>query len=365
MAGSRIGRAILVVATLLVAPATALAQVLDNYWAAVAPGSVQAMAVQADGKLIVGGTFSSAGWGCGPTTCPITRSNLACFNADGSLDHGFNPGTNGEVFSVAVLPDGKILVAGFFTTIGGGGSGATPRRGFARLNADGSVDPTFDPVPAAAPFPAIRAILPRADGSVILGGVTQLKTSTGTVTLQQIGRLQADGFADPAFTPGVGNGAIETLAIDQQGRLLAGGSFRLAGSGGVVATTRERIARFLANGTLDPDFNPGVANPGGASSSVEAIAVQPNGSILVGGPFRLIGGGTGTQSRNYIARLDDTGAVEAFDAALDVGSGSNSVRSIALQADGRILIAGYWGASSASASRASTRRARSTARSPR
>jgi len=58
---------------------------------------------------------------------------------------GFDPGANANIYSMVVQPDGKILVGGVFTMIGGGGTGNTQRIGIARLFSDGSVDPSFNP----------------------------------------------------------------------------------------------------------------------------------------------------------------------------------------------------------------------------
>jgi uncharacterized delta-60 repeat protein len=82
---------------------------------------VYSLAVQADGKILVGGNFT--------TLAGQTRTNIARLNADGTLDSGFDPGADGEVNSLAVQADGKILVGGHFTTLGG-----QPRTHIARLN---------------------------------------------------------------------------------------------------------------------------------------------------------------------------------------------------------------------------------------
>ena len=81
--------------------------------------NVKALAVQPDGKIIVGGTFSSLGGGGTGTT---TRKRIGRLNSDGTLDTNFNPGANDIVDALAVQSDGKIVVGGFFTTLGGGGT---------------------------------------------------------------------------------------------------------------------------------------------------------------------------------------------------------------------------------------------------
>ena len=104
--------------------------------------SCQALAVQPDGKILVGGSFTMLGGGGTGTTRAATLGRL---NADGSLDTAFNPGAKRTVDTMALQPDGKILVGGDFTTLGGGGTGTTPRNRIGRLNADGSLDATFNP----------------------------------------------------------------------------------------------------------------------------------------------------------------------------------------------------------------------------
>ncbi len=93
---------------------------------------VYSVAVQADGKILLGGDFTTVGG--------TPRNHIARLNADGTLDTGFNPNANGDVYSVAVQADGKILLGGNFTTVGG-----TARNHIARLNADGTLDTGFNP----------------------------------------------------------------------------------------------------------------------------------------------------------------------------------------------------------------------------
>ena len=115
-------------------------------------------------------------------------------NADGSLDATFNPGANSTVCALAVQPDGKILVGGSFTTLGGGGTGTTARNRIGRLHADGSLDATFNP--------GANDVVSRLGGAAgwedpgrrrftMLGG-----GGTGTTARQRIGRLNADGSLD-------------------------------------------------------------------------------------------------------------------------------------------------------------------------
>src|ERR1051326_83316 len=86
------------------------AQILDTFNPG-ANGTVNALAVQADGEILVGGAFTTLGG--------QTRNRLARLNADGTLDLGFNPGANNNVNALLVQPDGQILLGGSFTTMGG------------------------------------------------------------------------------------------------------------------------------------------------------------------------------------------------------------------------------------------------------
>ena len=95
------------------------------------------LAVQPDGKILVGGYFTALGG--------QTRNGIAQFNPDGTLDSTFNPGasrtdSSGLVYSLVVQADGKILVGGWFTAVAG-----QPRQYLGRLNTDGTLDSGFDP----------------------------------------------------------------------------------------------------------------------------------------------------------------------------------------------------------------------------
>ncbi|MEN6615552.1 MAG: delta-60 repeat domain-containing protein, partial [Syntrophorhabdus sp.] len=88
--------------------------------------------LQPDGKIIVGGDF---------TSIDNTRKNrIARLNASGSVDTLFNPDINGTVYSIDIQPDGKIIAGGNFTLVNHGA-----RSRIVRLNPDGSVDPSFVP----------------------------------------------------------------------------------------------------------------------------------------------------------------------------------------------------------------------------
>src|SRR5205085_1325382 len=100
-------------------------------------GLVYPIAVQPDGKILVGGTFTSV--------LSVARNRVARLNPDGTLDTSFDPNADGAVLSIAVQADGKILLGGGFTSLSPNGGGAVTRNRIARLNADGTLDALFDP----------------------------------------------------------------------------------------------------------------------------------------------------------------------------------------------------------------------------
>jgi uncharacterized delta-60 repeat protein len=336
-----------------------------------APGTndaLNAVIPQPDGKVIVVGRFTQAN--------NVGRNRIARFNFNGSLDTSFDPGTgaDAEITAAVLQPDGRIVVAGLFTSFNGFmhkgvcrlnangsvdqtfGLGAgidnaalalalqsdgrilvggqffgvdqTPRHNLARLNTNGSVDLTFDPV--NGPSGDVNAIVIQPDGAIIIGG-----TFIGYNGFARggIARVLANGALDPSFDSGVGTGGnVFALALQHNGQIVLGGRFvQYAG------INRTFIARVFSNGTLDLGFNPV------PDDWVQSLAVEPDDRILVGGFFTAING----VGRSRIARLNTTGSVDTtFDPGLGcLGSLTNDatqVRSIALQLFGRVLAGGVF-----------------------
>jgi uncharacterized delta-60 repeat protein len=270
---------------------------------------VASVAVQADGKIVVGGQFTTLdGQG---------RYYIGRLNADGTLDPGFDPGASYFVVALAVQADGKIVVGGQFTTLGG-----QSRDGIGRLNADGTLDTSFNPG-TGENFPFVGPLVVQADGKILVGGFFG---ELGGQSRDHIGRLNADGTLDASFNPGA-NLFVYSLALQADGKILVGGEFTILGG-----QSRNYIGRLNADGTLDTGFNPG------ASYLVNSLAVQADGKILVGGEFSTLGG----QSRTNIGRLNADGTL---DTSFNPGAGGvsyPSVTSLAVQADGKILVGGQF-----------------------
>ncbi|HET9830529.1 MAG TPA: delta-60 repeat domain-containing protein [Vicinamibacterales bacterium] len=309
----------------LSAPATA--QVFDPTFNATTNGAVHAIAVQADGKIIVGGAFTQVN--------AVTHGRLARLNADGSLDATFTTGVTAgsNVYALAVLPDGHILVGGDFSQLAG-----VPKARIARLMPDGSVDPTFTTVVAndlAPAFGQIDVILVQPDGKILIGGGAF--DLVNGVARSGLARLNADGTLDGAFAPSF-NSIVSALALQPNGAIVVGGSFTT-----VNGIARVYAARLNSGGSLDTNFTPLGINRGGGNG-VFAIGVKADGDIVVGG--RMTFQAPSSETRDLLAQLN--GADGSLDLTFNVpitGAGAvlnHYVDAMPLQADGRILIGGFF-----------------------
>ena len=279
------------------------------------------LAVQLDGRILVGGVFTTLGGG---GTGTPTRNYIGRLNSDGSLDASFNPGVDGDhqqvrVETLVVQADGKILVGGLFNRLGGG-TGTTTRNNIGRIDTDGMVDPTFDP--SAGVSSRVNTIAVQPDGKILVGGEF---THIAGVTRNRIARLNADGSVDATFNPGA-DGWVDAVVVQPDGKILVAGSFTGLG-GGTGTTPRENVGRLNADGSVDTGFSDPEANSG-----IEALALQPDGKVVIGGNFRKLSGTT----RNYIGRLNADGSL---DASLDPGANSD-VTALLVRPNGQIVVGG-------------------------
>jgi uncharacterized delta-60 repeat protein len=149
----------------------------DGFWYGLgADGAVYSIAVQSDGKILMGGNFT--------TVEGVTRNHLARLNADGTLDTTFGPSTDYDVKSLACRQDGKIYIGGYFAQVSGVG-----RSGIARLYSDGTVDLGFNPPSGPSPFPYVTTIGFLPNGKIFIGG--HFTTYDG-VARNRIARVFAD-----------------------------------------------------------------------------------------------------------------------------------------------------------------------------
>jgi len=278
---------------------------------------VYAVALQPNGQILIGGAFNSIG--------NVTVSNVARLNPDGTLDPTFNPGSAadvGYVDTIAVQKDGKVLAGGSFYS-----SSAAAPANLARLNSDGTVDHSFDTnLYIDGP---VNAVLVQSDDKILFGGGFVI---VDFYLRRSVARLNSDGTLDTTFDACVassaGSGAT-ALALLSDGKILAGGNFTF--SNGMY---RDGIARLGSCGDLDPLY---AAPPGvNAGAVVYTIALRSDEQVLLGGNFQSYRGFL----RRGIVRLTTSGAVDSsFDPGTGIDNGT-TIYTIALQNDGKAIIGG-------------------------
>jgi len=260
--------------------------------------SVTNGAAQFDGKLIISGEFSSVG---GSATAQFAR-----LNSDGSLDQTFVTGTgfDGTVNEIAVQDNGKVLVGGSFTQYNG-----KPSANIVRLNADGTVDNSFN---IGTGFnKEVSDVLIQKDGKILVSGSFNKYNNT---TVNNIARLNVDGSLDATFSVGSGTGElyIYDIEVQRDGKILVGGAFETFNG-----KSKSRITRLNTDGSLDATFNP---SGSGADYIVTCISIQViNGEdrIVIGGIFNKYNDVTSGR----VARIKPDGS---YDNEFQVGTGFGS-----------------------------------------
>ncbi len=260
--------------------------------------------------------FQKAGQGAF-TNALLTIIDDEALDVDaGSVDTGFESHPNGFVNALGLQSDGRLIIGGDFTTVSG-----FPFNRLARLTVAGTLDPLFHPGSGAND--KVHALVVQPDNKIIIGGRF---TQFDTTNRGRVARLKADGTLDASFNPGAGaDNPVFALALTPQGKVVLGGSFTT-----VNGVTRPNVALLGTNGTPDVGFNTGA----GVNGTVYAVAVQPDGKILIGGDFTTVN----NTNRARIARLHPNGSL---DLSFNAGSGPDAaVRALAVQADGFIVVGG-------------------------
>ncbi|MCD0470040.1 delta-60 repeat domain-containing protein [Flavobacterium sp. JAS] len=274
--------------------------------------TVRTLSMQSDENLIVGGDYLSLN---GMPVSYLTRLKL-----DGTIDESFSTGTgfNGKVYTTYIQLDGKIIVGGSFTSYNGISSGR-----LIRLNEDGTLDDTFN-TSIAATTGIIYNICPQSDGKIIIVGSF---TKYNNVTVNRIARLLPNGALDPTFMTGVGASVnITNVRVLSNGKILISGNF--SSFNGVSS---NRIARLNADGSVDTSFNIGT----GFSDDVNAIAVQADGKIILGGNFTTYNEVTA----NRIIRINENGSIDnSFLSGSGISAGA--VQIIKTDVLGQIMVGG-------------------------
>ncbi|SDY22259.1 WD40 repeat domain-containing protein [Hymenobacter psychrophilus] len=287
------------------------------------PQNVNTLAVQPDGKVLVAGGFDFVN---GALVGKLQR-----LNADGSTDATFNPngtGANGYINDLLLQPDGKILVAGAtFTTFNG-----QPRVMLVRLNANGSLDPTFAYNPAPDDYRTLTALALQPDGKILVA-------SGATFTGQPAGglvRLNANGTRDASFDVGTGltSGTARAVLVQADGRILLGGTFTTFNG-----QAARNLVRLTATGSIDASFSIGTSATPGADGTVNALAQQPDGKLLIAGRFTSF---DGQVTRNLTRRLLNGGMDASFQPNLADPNEAGTILRVAVQNNGGIIVSGLF-----------------------
>jgi len=277
------------------------------------------MAIQPDGKIIITGFFDFYRG--------IPRHNIARLNPDGTLDMGFKPVLfSGTTFSMLLQPDGKIIVGGqYFELKNGNGND-----NLFRLNPDGSLDSSF--VPDLRINGTVRSISMQPNGKIVVGGIYYNNNGTAS---SGVARLHNNGSLDTSFEPGKGaDDYVYNTTIQPDGKILVVGKFDHFD--GVAAS---KITRLNRDGSIDTSFHSGK----GVDCVVFNAVLQPDNKIIVSGCFSSYN----DTDMNGIVRLHPDGSI---DKSFNPGTGlvlsslpfqdNNTIYSTKLQSDGKILIGG-------------------------
>ena len=287
----------------------------------------------ANNKLLVAGGFDFSN--------DVLASKIQRLNADGSNDTSFNPGgigANGFIGALLALPDGSSLIAGGFTTYNG-----RPATTIARLTPNGALDPAFSSAAVGATVRQITVLALQPNGKILVGSVTSDLYGQPTGGLV---RLNADGSLDSSFNPGagaqsdnpqfIGSASVRSLLVLPDGKILVGGTFLRFNN-----QPASNLVRLNADGSRDASFSTGTgfaSTDPGTVPGVRALVLQPDGNVLVGGAFQTYNG----KPSAGLVRLQPDGAL---DTTLNLGTSFapvSSISSIWLENDGRIVAAGFF-----------------------
>lgn len=275
---------------------------------------VKSIALQSDGKIIVGGNFL--------TYDGVTRHRIARLNPNGSLDESFDPltGFDSDVSDLFIQPDGKIVVSGIFSTYDWLGDGQ-PYSGICRLNADGSIDESFDPgsgFGSTSGQRRVNKIVLQPDGKILAAG--QFTSFNGEPRVI-VARLNSDGSLDSSFDPGDNfnlvfgfYGEASALALLPDGKVMLGGNF------GHSQANDSGLIRLNSDGSIDPGF--------ATNSFVSSFAVQSDGKLIASriGPY-------------FVRRHNTDGSIDSDFAGVELNDIATAIH---VQFDGNVLLGGWF-----------------------
>lgn len=279
-----------------------------------ANGEVVAIVQESSGYIYVSGGFTEING--------QPRSYIAGLNFDGSLIAEFDVASNGGIWAMSYISNGidddKILIAGSFNQING-----VTRNRIAMLNTDGTLDLSFDPG-SGAENAAIFSLLVQHDGKIVVGG--SFSTFDG-LPLRNAVRLNDDGSLDGSFQPNP-NGAVLSIAQQADQKVILGGNFI-----GLAGSAQNYLARFMPNGQLDTTFVPII------NDQVSVIKVAPNGDKYIGGAFTEVNG----EPYEHLAKFAETALNGTILSSFKSGHqafANDQIDALLVQTDGKILVGG-------------------------
>ncbi len=288
-------------------------------WAPLAQ-EVRALASHNNGTgtgILVGGRAFSGNGATGRGLVRLDAATLvqdASFAADVTI--GTGPGaTAGEVHAIAVESMGAIVIGGHFDHVNG-----VARSNIARLLPDGTLDASYDP----GANNTVKALAMQAGDSVIAGGAF---TQIGGAPANYLARIDGAGARDASFAEAGFDNQVQALALQADDRVVVGGFFNQS-----HGQPRQGVVRLAADGSADATFSTDPAVTGW----VNALHIQPDGQILIGGLLSSVGG----QAKDGLARLHANGS-------LDTGftvDADGSVYGFAWQGNGLVVVVGSFGA---------------------
>jgi uncharacterized delta-60 repeat protein len=309
-----------------------------------------ALVVQADGKLVAAGAaFDTTG----------LDFALARYNPDGTLDPSFGTGglvttdfaaTNDQAVGLIVQADGKLVAAGSTDVIPGGSDLA-----LARYNPDGTLDPSFGTggkvtTDFAGDVDVASALAAQADGRLVVAGVSNTpgvaNADFALVRYRSNGKLDRSFGGDGKVTTDVAssNERALALAVQADGRLVAAG---VTGSPGSSETGADfALVRYRSNGNLDRNFGTGgkvTTDFTGRDGfdQANALVLQVDGKLVAAG---FAAGPPGSDFG--LARYNPDGSLDpSFGTAgrvtTDFTGTDEAANALAVQADGKLVAAGY------------------------
>lgn len=301
------------------------------------------VAIQKDGKIVAGGYTSSGAAGSDDFA-------VARYNSDGTLDGSFGiggivvngiGGSDDVGYTLTLQPDGKIIIAGATYT-----SGNNSIFGLIRYNPNGTLDQTFgsggrvtDAVGGLHENPI--SLVVQSDGKILAGGEGD---NNGSDYDLEIVRYNSNGSRDTSFN---GTGKVITpvgslndlggyLALQTDGKIILAGAIEVSGQ----LNRNFGLLRYNSNGTPDTSFGTN------GKTSVEfgnlnAIKIQADGRIVAVGSSN-----NGSNTDFAVARYNTNGSLDSSfgvggKVTTTIGNGNEGAYSVAIQTDGMIVASGY------------------------